>query len=220
MEAHREIALLSTRGRRIDETGRVLGPQADHFRPGIYAGEQAICAWFWFYAHYAYNPLNYPSGMLMRREICEKTGLFDDSMVGADDIGYYLRMLEHGDLAVVDALGCDIGVHGEQASIEIWESGDFVRWTFALTRMYCPELERKGYFKRVMRQFAAISLAQAIKFRVAGKVQASRTHLELAHSSGFGLGSISVGLLRILGFRLLLKLAGKRNTGVRPVKSL
>ena len=104
MDAHQEVALLTTRGRRVNERGYVLGPQADHFQPGIYLGQQAICAVLWFQAHYAYNPLNYPSGILLRREIARQVGPFDTTMKMSGDVDFFLRVLERGALAVVDSV--------------------------------------------------------------------------------------------------------------------
>ncbi len=119
LDRYPDVGLLLTRGRRVDGKGQVLGRQADHFQEGIYSGPAAIRSALWFHSHYALNPFNYPSGMLLRRETALKAGRFDTAMRMSGDVDFFLRMLEHGDLAVSDRLGCEITIHGNQEGVRL-----------------------------------------------------------------------------------------------------
>src|SRR5262249_12344827 len=68
MESQPTVALLSTRGHSVDESGRFQFTIADHLPTGIYPGRDAIYNALWVHAHYGHNPFNFPSGILLRRE--------------------------------------------------------------------------------------------------------------------------------------------------------
>lgn len=216
MEEHPNVALLSTRGRRVDLTGRILGTQADHFQQGIYLGSQAIHAVLWFQAHYAYNPLNYPSGILLRREAAIKAGSFDTTMRMMGDVDFFLRMLEHGDLAVLDALGCDITIHTKQEGVRLTGDVAPMQELYLLAARYRPLSEQAGTYARIRQQLAAYALGLAFKFWRMGLPESSRAHRRLALASGVSKVQIAQGILRLLGLRLLLKTTGLRLVPARP----
>ena len=220
MDAHPNVALLCTRGRRVDETGRVLGAQADHFRYGIYSGRQAIHGVLWFQAHYAYNPLNYPSGILLRREVAQQADQFDTTMQMSGDVDFFLRILEHGDLAVFDLLGCEIMIHTQQISVHLTGDTAPMLEQYALVERYRQLLEQAGMYRRIKQQLAAYALGMAFKYWRMGLKDACHAHYEIACSSGVRRTKALVAVLRMLGLRLILKTTGIRLMPVHPFQSL
>jgi glycosyltransferase involved in cell wall biosynthesis len=220
MDVHPNVVLLSTRGRRVDESGRILGPQAHHFRSGIYSGQQAIHAALWFQAHYAYNPFNYPSGILLRREVAIQVGLFDTTMRMAGDVDFFLRMLERGDLAVLDALGCEITMHPQQEGMRLAGDPAPMREIYMLTERYRPLLEQVGTYKRIRQQLAAYALGLAFKYWRMGMPQAKQAHHMIAWSSGVSQTAVIVAVMRLLSLRMLMKTTGIRFVPLQPLQAL
>jgi len=220
MDAHPHVALLSTRGQRIDEVGRVLGPQADHFKEGIYPGFKAIYVILWFQSHYAYNPLNYPSGILIRRDIGVQAGQFDTNMRMLGDVDFFLRILEYGDLAVLNTLGCNIVIHTKQeSSYLIGDKSPMIELN-ALIERYRPLLQKEGAYHRIKQQMAAYALGLAFKYWRMGLKDACRAYGEIARKSGVPKTEIYLAVLRLLSLRLLLKTVGSRFLPVCPSRFL
>lgn len=218
MEANPTVALLTTRGRRVDTEGKILGLQADHFPAGIYDGREAILAILWFHAHYAYNPLNYPSGVLLRRDAALHAGTFDMDLRMTADIDFFLRVLDHGDLAVSDSVGCTITIHGAQEGVHLTSGGDTIREILGLTRRYAPRLRQRGTYDRIMQQLTAYALGLSFKYWRQRAFAASRTHLQMARASGIGWMPSLAAILRLLSLRLMLRATGRRVLPLQPRK--
>lgn len=210
MEQHANIALLSTCGRRVDERGHILGMQANHFPPGIYDGASAIIGALWFQAHYALNPFNYPSGILIRRSVALLAGEFDTSMRMSGDVDYFLRILQHGDLAVVHTTGCDITIHAGQEGSFLVGNISIISEIFAITDRYRLLLNQAGVYSRVQQQLGAYAMGLAFKYWRAGLRIESKAHMKLARTRQIRTMTMLVAVFRLLGLRLLLRLTGKR----------
>lgn len=210
MEVHENVVLLSTRGRRIDEQGEFIGWQADHFMPGIYKGRKAILNYLWFQSHYAINPLNYPSGVLFRREAALKAGRFDVSMRMSGDVDFFLRVLEHGDLEVTEKVGCDITIHTDQQGVHLTGDIAIMKEIILLVERYKEILEEADCYDRIRQQLAAYALGLAYKYWRMGLKEAAKEHKTLAFDLGISLWRIGEGILRLLGLRFILKIIGKR----------
>lgn len=218
MDKYPNIALLSTRGRRIDEYGHVLGLQANHFNGGVYCGRKAIYAILWFQSHYAYNPLNYPSGVLIRRDVAAKIGDFDVSMKILGDVDFFLRILEHGDLAVLNDFGCNIMIHGKQeSSCLLGDKAPIVELDFLIER-YRNLLQNEGAYYRIKQQISAYVLGLAFKYWRMGLNDACRKHLEIVQKSGILKVEVLLAVLRLVSFRLLRKTIGIRFLPACPSK--
>jgi len=211
MERYPTVSLLSTHGQRIDETGSLLGLQSNHFPPGIYHSPEAIHAILWFQAHYAYNPLNYPSGVLLRRNAAMKAGRFDETMRMSGDVDFFLRVLAHGDLAIVDAVGCKITIHANQEAGLLGSNIAAMREIFLLTERYRTLLEENGTYVRIQEQLTAYALGLAYKYWRSGAAESSRLHYELARSNQADPLGIATAVMRLLFLRFLLKLTGFRS---------
>ena len=114
MQRHPGVAMVTTRGRFVDSQGKDLGKFADDFPAGIYDGRSLARIWLAYYVHYRRNPLNYPSGVMIRRAAAGGVK-FDESYTTAGDIDFFLRLLQRGDLAVLDSLGSYVTRHASQS---------------------------------------------------------------------------------------------------------
>jgi len=208
MDAHPNVVLLSAAGRFVDKSGKPGGKLANQFDPGIYPGQRAIYSWFWFFSHYGYNPLNYPSGVLFRREAASRAGHFDEAMRSVGDIDFYMRVLDQGDLAISGAISCEIMLHKDQESTDADMDGSAMREHFAGVEHHRELLLRQGGYLRICRQLAAIALYKAFKYRAFGAAAAGRKHVELVRAAGVGWIAVGIALSRMLALRLLLKTTG------------
>lgn len=210
MERHENVVLLSTYGRRVDTHNHALGMQANHFPPGIYAGEMAILGALWFQAHYAINPFNYPSGVLFRRCSALLAGKFNTSMRMSGDVDYFLRVLQHGDLGVVGSIGCEITVHADQEGAGLASDTVVMREIIEITECYRPLLQQYGVYQRIRHQLTAYALGLAFKYWRLRLLDAAKSHWTLAWKLNITPWGAGVGILRLLFLRLLMRVSGKR----------
>ena len=220
LDGHPNVALLNTRGQRVDENRNVLGIQANHLSPGIYPGLQAIHAIMWFLSHYAYNPLNYPSGILLRRDTALQAGKFDTSMRMCGDVDFFLRVLEHGNLAVSSDLGCSILVHSHQEGRKLSGDTALIKELMDLTERYRQLLEAAGAYWRIKKQFTAYATGLAFKYWRTGLKEEVFSHRQLVKNSGVSLSETTIAVLRMFVLRMLLKITGTRFLPVRPTWAL
>lgn len=208
MERHPNVSLLSTRGEKISETEAHLGWLGWCFPAGIYDGPTARLAWFSFFANYTFNPLNYPSGVLFRRSALVKAMPFDVSLGAIADIDVFLRTLEHGDLAITDALGCLVMLHHGQEGSEVFAAGHHIDAARELVERYQAVLLEGKIYNRIKRRIAALPTGWAIKQwrRFGPEVMGKFT----AYGDGWGI--ILPMIVRLVILRLLLKTTGLRFT--------
>jgi hypothetical protein len=220
MERFPTMALLSTRGRCVDPAGRVVGRFGEEFPAGVYPASQAIPAALWLYAHYGFNPFNYPSGILLRRKLALQARRFDTTMKVAGDVDFFLCVLEQGDLGVLDAVGCEITFHPGQVSTQSTRDGCMVREMSAIIGRYRELLEREGIYGRIIQHQAAVALGLALRYATLRMPRASRVHRELARAIGPSRVGTLIGLARIIGLRLLFRVFGVRVKLWQPAQSL
>ena len=134
------------------------------------------------------------------------------------DVDYFLRVLQHGDLAVVGSIGCDITVHAGQVGACLAGDESIINEIFAITERYRPLLDQAGIYKRVQQQLSAYSLGLAFKYWRMGFKDACRTHCEIVRKSGVPKTQISLAVLRLLSFRFLLKVTGVRFCPLKQYK--
>jgi glycosyltransferase involved in cell wall biosynthesis len=190
-------AMLSTTGYYVDPTGQTLGQIANDFPPGVYDGRAMASRWLEYYAHYRRNPLNYPSGVLFRMACVHAAGRFDETFTTTGDIEFYLRVLQHGDLVISDALGCLITRHSRQTHVGPNLDGTAIREQLRLVERYAPQLGVRA-LPRLRDQFGGMCLGLAAHRYWSGSTRESaRLHVALGHSIASGwLGAVA-GLLRI-----------------------
>ena len=206
MEAHPQVAMLSTRGRLANVDGHALGLIANYFPPGIYPGEEAVFAWLWLYAHTRLNALNYPSGVLLRRDAALRAGAFRTDMQTAGDIDFYLRMLQQGALAISGNIGCRITLHGGQAHRAPNMDGTAFREQLDVVSQHLALLDHRGASQRVIAQTYAQALAIGLLRLLRGKTRTSgRLHFALARRSVVPGYQLAAACVRFFAARALLR---------------
>lgn len=193
-----DIALLNTRGLRIGPDGVVLGRQAAALPSGRYRGERGIAAVLRANMGTGYNTLNYPSGVLLRKTAADAAGRFRADMRMSGDVEYFLRVLEVGDLGVMDRVGCRITVHPDQVGSRLSLEPSIMQELFGLIDSFQRVLRDDRPPRDVRRWTGGLSVWQAMSSALAGDVRRASAHLGVARKNG-----VSVwGMLS--GFALLL----------------
>ena len=165
MEQNPTAVLLSTRAREVDAEWKMTRISADEFPPGLYSGEQMIGNVLWLIAHYNSNPLNYPSGILLRRHATQQNGVFTERYKLVGDIDYWLRLFAHGDALVADHIGCEVMVHDAQEGHSVLLSGKMVGEFYDLADRWQTALQQRNLEQPVRRQIAGFAVYTAARFR-------------------------------------------------------
>lgn len=210
MEARPEAVLLSAQARRVLPSGGLLGAHADHFPAGVYPGRTAIAGTLKFKADYGYNPINYPSGVLLRTSAVRRVGGFDASMRMAADMDLFFRVLSTGDLLVLDRLGCDITIHPHQEGARLTGQTVVMEEEYLLLDRYGAALESARERRRVNDRLGGMCLRFALGGWWQGSPASSRDHVALGRLHGTTMIGMVVSFVRLLARRVLLKLFGVR----------
>jgi len=161
LETEPAAALLSSRGRLIDREGRANGLIAGRFAPGRYAGRSVPAAWFWSSYHYGENPLNYPSGVVLRSSALRACLPFRADLGAPADIDLFLRVLRHGDLLVTDKIGCAVMIHEGQEGLRA--RNEVTQQQLALMEVFRADLESAGAYEKLRRQSSALAFAALVR---------------------------------------------------------
>jgi glycosyltransferase involved in cell wall biosynthesis len=216
LQGHADVAMLSTRGEFVDAAGRSMGSFADELPRGIYDGRGFSAQWLRYYVHYRRNPLNYPSGVMLRRAAIGELR-FDEALKTGGDIDFFLRLLERGNLAIDGRLGAYITRHRAQAHVGPNMDGTAMREMLAL-------LERRagGSAQRLRDQFAGMCVAVALlRWPRSATRESARIHLELARTVGSGWGATMAAFARLVGCRAAQALLGRHAPYVpKPLHAL
>jgi glycosyltransferase involved in cell wall biosynthesis len=210
MEAHPGAVLLSSSARRVLPDGNVLGTHADHFRPGRYAGDIAIAGVLRFTSEYGFNPLNYPSGILLRTEAVRRAGYFDTTMRIAADVDLFLRVLLEGDLLIVDRRGCDITIHREQEGARLTGDPVVMQEQYLLLGRFGAALGSPRAIRHVANQLGGLCLRFAIRAWFHGETRSARQYIAMAHAEGCTFPGMAMAVARIAALRALLRAFGVR----------
>jgi glycosyltransferase involved in cell wall biosynthesis len=163
MREHPSAVLYASRGHITDAAGAVKRTIADRYAPGLYEGRSVLPAWFWTTYHYGDNPLNYPSGLLLRTSTLKECLPFRTQFGVVADIDMFLRILRAGDLLVTNAVGCSVMQHDQQASNSARTSSALMHDHLALLSEYKNELESFGVYKTIRTQVACLELSAALR---------------------------------------------------------
>ena len=220
MDSNKNVVLLFSRGQRVDIFGKTVGPVGDHFKQGIYSGFDSIYAVLWFKANYGINPITLPSGVLLRKEAVSKTGWFDTNMKMEGDIDFWLRILEHGDMAVLETYSCQIKYHPQQVSHRIIGDIEIIREAFKIAEKFSYILNGHGSYNKIKQQLFAYPLGIAYRLWRLGFFKESREHVNFVRDSGISFVSASIAVLRLLSLRMLMKIAGMRLVPMKLIKTI
>jgi glycosyltransferase involved in cell wall biosynthesis len=213
MRLHPSVALVSTAGTLVDIVGNRVGRVGDFFPSGVLDGKIARELLLWVLSHYGFNPLNYPSGIMIRRRAARAAGSFDPALVTAGDIDYWLRILRFGDLGVIPQEGCEILMHVGQAGHAAWRTGASLREQFhVLSQVHdYPAPLRTA----ITRQLAARGLWFTVKSVARGQWGPATRYFQLLRRSRVGPGVVATALARHLWLRFLFAV---RRTRVLPAR--
>jgi glycosyltransferase involved in cell wall biosynthesis len=208
MERHHDMALLTTRGRRISRDGEVLGLQATTLAEGYYRGERGIAAVLRANAQTGYNALNYPSGVLLRKTAADAAGRFRTDMRISGDVEYFLRVLRHGGLGVLDRVGCRVTVHQDQVGSRHSLEPLVVAELFQLADEFGGVLNGHVSGGELRRSMAGLSMWQALRSAMRADAALATANLRTARSHGADMRDMATGFTRLLGRRLRWALRG------------
>ena len=210
MEANPRAALLSSRARRVRPNGEVLGSHADHLPAGVYESRTAIGGVLQFKAEYGLNPLNYPSGILLRTDIVHRAGRFDTTMCMAADVDLFMRVLSHGALVVADHRGCDVTIHPSQEGARLAGDAEVMREEFLLLERFGAVFPSPASVRRLAHHLGGFCLHFALKDWARGDSESARAHIAVAREHGCTMGGMTTALARIIALRVLLQTFGVR----------
>lgn len=216
MEANPSVSLLFSKGECFTVGRQSLGEVGNHFPSGIFKGTDGIVGTLWFFAHYGINPITLPSGVLLRKSACEQAGWFDTAMKMDGDLDYFLRVLEHGDLAVLEAIGAEISVHGEQMSALLEGDPDIMQENFQLFERHVDLLKARGYDSRLTKLFAAFTYLLSIKLRQKGLAAEGREYRQVARRYCSNPWLLLFPAMNLMIHRALLKGFGIRRLPIAP----
>lgn len=218
MEANPTCSLLTTRAQFIDKEGNPTGPSAYHLDEGIYRGTDAIFDYLWFQNHYAYNVINLPSGNLIRMSVANTIPPFRTDWRIVGDVEFWCRLLEKGDLAALEMVGCDVTHHPGQEVYQIYGDPSRVHEQYEMIETY-KELLGSSY-DRVKLQGGAVNTALALKFKRLGNRAAAKEHWEIVQSKGYGKWSQAVAFARLAWLRTLYDRTGRKSLPRGPIRKL
>jgi hypothetical protein len=137
-------------------------------------------------------------------------------MAMAGDIDFFLRVLEHGDLAVLDRVGCEITIHSRQESALLDGDTRSLSELIEIAARHSVLTERLGGQQQIREQFAAYAAGMAYRHWRKRQTKASRAYWDLARRQGVGALPIALAVARLLCMRLLLRWIGVPLTPVQP----
>ncbi|MFO1431847.1 MAG: glycosyltransferase family A protein [Candidatus Competibacteraceae bacterium] len=158
LEADPRLAFAVDNGRQFIDGGHDVGDRARNHLPGLLSAEELLLdQWF---------P---PTGVLVRRAVLDKVGLFDTSMGHGEDQDLWLRILERYPAAYVGGYGYRYRLHDTQlsSSPKTWDGAE---------RALEKALARYPYPNSVVRKRRAVIAYR----RAEGAFQAGRPAYALA----------------------------------------
>lgn len=218
MEANPDCTLLTTQAQFVGLDGKASGPSAYHLDQGIYKGEDAIFDYLWFQNHYAYNVINLPSGNLMRMSAVHNTAPFRKDWRIVGDVEFFCRLLEQGNLAALEMVGCDVTHHNDQEVYKIYGDTSRVHEQYEMIETY-RDLLGPAY-GRVKLQGGAVNTALALKFKRLKNMAASKEHWEIVQSKGFSKPAQFYAFLRLAFMRILYDKTRIKSLPRKPIREI
>ncbi|VTR93085.1 Marine sediment metagenome DNA, contig: S12H4_S07938 OS=marine sediment metagenome GN=S12H4_37299 PE=4 SV=1: Glycos_transf_2 [Gemmata massiliana] len=201
MDANPSAVLLSTRGQLVRSGRDKVAIFARHLAAGLYPGRDAIRSSLWTYAYYGFNPFNYPSGILLRRTALLQKTRFDERMLVAGDVDFFLRVLRYGDLLVADRIGCEVLLHDGQVSRKLAKMGYHLREMWQLT-LANRDVLAAGEIQRFVRQLGGHALAWELSSWLRQDRAAAAAYAALRQEMGIEHLSAGIGLSLVVAHRM------------------
>jgi hypothetical protein len=176
---------------------------ANSLAPGIYNGLQAIPQILWMLAATGCNPLNCPSGVIVRRDMAEQVGGFDALKLNmAADLDLWLRILELGSIAIGQTPACEVTDHPGQESKKLYETAIYMSDQFQLVLRWRRYLESSGCYSSVIRQLSGRSMFYALRFLVHARFASAVANWRVPISFGVTSLQAIAGLVEHFFYRL------------------
>jgi glycosyltransferase involved in cell wall biosynthesis len=207
MDANPSVAIISSASILINAKGREIGVSGNCFKEGIYPGRLAIDGTLCYMAHLV-NPLSCPSGVLLRQSVVRKVGWFDTSMRMCGDIDFYLRMMEHGDIAVLRAEGAVVQLHPGTVTFQLRDSGAGFVETIAITQRYAKLLEETGLLEEVQRRMASALIGQAFVLLMKHQFGLSKKFFRAMAHPFTEWPQLAVGITQFFALKFLRRVLG------------
>lgn len=205
MQENADVAMLTTRGRFVTPDGKDLGFFANDFPAGVYSGSAFATLWFWYYARCRRNPLNYPSGMLFRQAAIQDIR-FEEAWRTTGDIDFCFKVLQNGNLAILDSLGCEVTLHPHQAHVVPNLDGTAIEEHLLLMERYIARREREALRKYIAASCVALSLRRLMQKK---NWASARLHWHLARRLAT-LPEALTHLGALIGYRGMQWMLGQR----------
>jgi glycosyltransferase involved in cell wall biosynthesis len=207
MDANPSVAILSSASTLINGERRRIGVSGNCFKEGIYPGRLAIAGALFHMAHLV-NPLSCPSGVLLRLSVVRKVGWFETSMRMCGDIDFFLRMMEHGDLAVLRAEGAVVKLHPGTVTCQLRCSDAALVETISITQRYTKLLKKTGLFEEVQRRMASGFTGHAFVLLTRGQFELSKKFFRAAAHPFTEWPHLAVGIPRFFALKFLRRVLG------------
>jgi glycosyltransferase involved in cell wall biosynthesis len=200
MRDNPQIALVSTIGQLQTIGQQNIGVIGHRFAAGIYNGPAAGKVLMNFYTKTVINPFNYPSGILMRRTVMEKTGGFDVAVKHVGDLDLYFRMLAHGDLCILGEAGSIVTIHEAQTGKTLAHTplGLIELQNMVKKLSYLPPQEREQECARLR----GVLWLWAIKFLAQGNFLSAKNYLAFSLKNNPMIGVFS--LVQIIFWKIFI----------------
>ena len=225
MEEYTKASVLTTRSLHVNQFNKPLLIGAGHLKPGIYEGKKMICNALWIQAYYGDNPFNFPSGILMRRDVVVKCGYFDENLKSVADMDYWLRLLEHGDLIASPDIGCEIIEHPGREAHHLFLEGHLMSDQFDMVKhreIFLRSFD-KHLYQNIMYQMAGRCLWYVLKTFCMGQRRSAYIHLAMIKKRRLSYVIAMIALGRHVAIRLYQKIANRRYTlfnSCRPIPNI
>lgn len=192
LQKHPQATLLNTPCLMVDSAWRPLGSSARYLPSGIYKGSDVNRYAMALLAHYGKNLFNFPSGILVRRRAAQSVGLFDENLHGLADFDYWLRLLDVGDLVLLEEPGCEIMEHPQRESYPLFFSGLFMKGVFKVVlKRKALQKDERDPFQRHMYSLAGRCFWYVFKCLKRRRLDAALVHwkmisdFKISYSSAF-----------------------------------
>lgn len=211
LKRHPEIGVLSNTGRMVRKGEKHIRCFANGLPPGIY--DPSIPAILKEFAFYGYNPLNYPSGITLNRELALAVGGFDETFKAAGDVDLFLRILEKAPLYIAAHCGARITCHSGQVGAQLLKTGVEMQEMGRLFKKYL-DLNQGGHkiSKNIARQYAALCFAKGVLLWTRGLRAAGKACIATSQALGGGALTAFLGTGRIAFLRMSRRLTRQRHS--------
>ncbi len=148
-----------------------------------------------------------PSTVLLRRDVLQDVGMFDERFLLNEDVSCFLRVLKRGGLLVVDAPLTRWRIHSSNSHRR---ELDMLRGRLALTRVAGrePEGYPEGYVERLKAELPGLLMRIGRAELLEGDVRAARASMAAAVREGAGNRARVLWLTTWLGSRFTATVAG------------